>query len=993
MNHSDNHPTLSEIIVPGTDDDVRERYSTLASRARVAQFGLLEDDVIVLDTETTGLDFKTCELIEVAAARLRGGEIVDEFDRFVRPASPIPSEIEGLTGITNEMVADADDAATVMGDFIEFVGDAPMIAHNVTFDHHFLKKGAGHDFGEVWIDSLELSRIVLPCLKTHKLTDLSRAFGLYQSTHRAIDDVRALCGLWRVLLVAASDLPAGLAGYLADFYPEVPWTYRPVFAQVAAQSPQAPFSLVDERGRRCARKDTTPREDARDLDEQGQMRFPSAQEVEAEFGRGGVVRRMYADEGFEPRAEQVKMARAVAQAFSSSRHAAIEAGTGVGKSIAYLLPAALLAQRNAITVGVATKSNALADQLVNHELPLLSSAMDKPLSYVVLKGYENYPCLRKVQHLASLGRRTVAGDEARRMPPGMREPDESLLNAIAAIMSFATQSADGDINSLGIQWGRVSRSDLTTSVGECLKRRCPFFPHLCFLHGARRRAAAADVVVTNHSLLFRDMEGDYNVLPPIRYWVIDEAHSTEEEARRQWALHVNSHDVSVALERLGGTASGAVGMLFRSVAGLAGNELMVRCLSQVSAEATRASAAAADFFDRLRGILPAQRRRGGYDTETVWISQQMRTTESFSALAQAGEAFAERLDMLVKFIRAAANSMEEDVSRTDDMEFAARYDELAHVGDSLEQTLGALRLIIEGTDDHNAYSASVNQQRGFESYELTAEPLDVGAMMAQRWYPEVKSVVFSSATIAVGNEFGHFNHEVGLDKLPASSYTDLQLDSSYDFDRNMHVVVAKDIPDPRDPGYLEALERVLVDVHLAMGGSVLTLFTNRREMDQVYAAVEPQLAAHGQQLLCQKSGSNVRNLREHFISERDASLFALRSFWEGFDASGDTLRCVVIPKLPFRPPSDPVSQERDLREEHAWVRYALPEAVITMKQAAGRLIRSSNDRGCLVLADRRLLTKGYGKTFLKALPKREYAAVPCAEIGAELAGWRAKAEG
>lgn len=983
--------TLDDLFIPGTDEDIRKRYAALPQYARVMQLGLLDDDVIVLDTETTGLDFKACELIEVAAVRLRGTQIVEEFDRFVRPERPIPPEIEKLTGITNEMVADADSAESVMADFIEFAGDAPLIAHNVAFDHHFLKKGAGRDFGEVWIDSLELSRILLPCLSSHKLSDLSSAFGLYPPSHRAIDDTRALCGLWRVLLAAACYLPAGLAGYLANLYPDVPWTYRPIFAQVAAQFPGVAFSLVDERAARCAKKDATPRKDARELAEEGRLKFPSVEEVEVEFGRGGAVRKMYGAQGFEPRAEQVRMARAVALAFSRSTHAAIEAGTGVGKSVAYLLPAALLAQKNDITVGVATKTNALADQLVNRELPLLSAALAKPLSYVVLKGYDNYPCLRKVQRLANLGRRQPgAGAEASPAPATAGpEPSEDLLNAIAAILSFATQSADGDINALGIRWGRISRADLTSSVGECLKRRCPFYPTRCFLHGARRRAASADIVVTNHSLLFRDLEGDARVLPPIRYWIVDEAHSAEAEARRQWGLHVNSSDVNVALEMIGGAASGIVGALLRLIAGMPGNGVMAVSLNQVSAEAARTVAAASDFFDAVRSLLPRRGKANPNYADPLWISKEVRSSEIFRPVAERGEAFAERLDMLVKQAKGALSALEEESGQTEDADFAARRDELGNVTATLQETLAALELIIDGSDDRYVYSASVNQVRGYETCEVTAELVDVGAHMAEVWYPEVNSVIFTSATIAVGEGFEHFNHEVGLDELSRGDYTNLQLDSSYDFDRNMHVVVTKDIPEPNDPRYLEELAKVLVDIHLAMDGSVLTLFTNRIEMQRAFEIVQPQLATHGQMLLCQQSGSNVHRLREQFVSEKDSSLFALKSFWEGIDASGDTLRCVVIPKLPFARPTDPISKERERREErNAWARYVLPDAVITMKQAAGRLIRSSTDKGCLVLADKRLLTKGYGKVFLQALPKRSYSLVRCDEIGRDLTLWR-----
>ena len=988
---------LRALIAPGTDQDIVERYLSLSDRAAHCDFGLLEDDVIVLDTETTGLDFKTCELIEIAAARLRGREIVDSFDVFVRPSSPIPAEIVQLTHITNDMVADAPMPAEAMAAFEEFIGDAPLIAHNVTFDRHFLEKAAGHKVGEAWVDSLELSRIALPCLTSHKLADLSRAFNLVHSTHRADADVEATCGLWRVLLTATSDLPAGLLNYLANLYPETPWSYRPIFAQLAAAYPDMPFSLVDERATRCAHQELSARIDARVLGEQGMLRFPEPGEVAHEYRHDGIVGRMY--EGYEPREEQVTMAREVTHAFSHAKHAAIEAGTGVGKSMAYLLPAALLAQRNGVTVGVATKSNALTDQLIRHELPLLSSCLEKPLSYVALKGYDNYPCLRKVERLARLGSKRrrepvaveqgeAAPDAEVETPAGLPAPSEDLLNAIAAIFSFATQSAQGDLNSLGIRWGKVRRPDLSSTSAECQKRRCPYFPNRCFLHGARRRAAASDIVVTNHSLLFRAVASDVDILPPIRYWVVDEAHAVESEARRQWALHVNSREVAAGFEKLGSMGSGAIGALAKEAQGCSGATLMLGALSRTASEASRALVTSTAFFDDVRRMAPKQGRRGGYDAETIWLSPDVRKGEPFAAVEESGRAFLERLDKTVKQGQDSVKALSEEASSGRNPTLAERLEDLSAAVGTLRDVRDALQLTLDGTDDRYVYSVGIDRRTGFESYEVTAELLGVGQEIARRWYPETESVVYASATIAVGDEFTHFNHEVGFDTLGSGAYDTLRLNSSYDFEHNMSVLVARDMPDPREPAYLPALERLLVDVHLGMGGSVLTLFTNRREMEQMYELVEPVLAQRGQMLLCQSRGSNARFLREKFIAEESSSLFALTTFWEGFDAAGTTLRCVVIPKLPFSRPTDPVSCERDAREERAWSRYSLPEAVLAVKQAAGRLIRTSTDSGCLVMADARLLSKGYGKVFLGALPKKDFDKVASCDIRSALEAWR-----
>ena len=287
------------------------------------------------------------------------------------------------------------------------------------------------------------------------------------------------------------------------------------------------------------------------------------------------------------------------------------------------------------------------------------------------------------------------------------------------------------------------------------------------------------------------------------------------------------------------------------------------------------------------------------------------------------------------------------------------------------------------------YSCQVNRRIKAGGESLSAELLDIGEALAESWLPEVHTAVFASATMAISNSFDHFNHAVGLDRLDKGAHRSLHLDSSYDFERNMAVVVAGDVPDPRNrAAYLDSLERLLVDVHIAMGGSTLTLFTNRRDMEELYDRVAPRLAQAGLPLDCQRRTTSVKMLRDRFISDEASSLFALKAFWEGFDAAGDTLRCVVIPKLPFSSPTDPLSCERDVREERAWARYSLPEAVLEVKQAAGRLIRTSTDAGVLVLADSRLVTKGYGKKFLTSLPA-PYQRIESSQVGRYLELWKA----
>lgn len=971
--------TIDDILLPGTPDAVRARYLTLADRARTASFGLLEEDVIVLDTETTGLSFRDCELIQISAARLEGCEIVERYDTFVHPTGPIPPEIVRLTGIRDLDVTDAPRAEEAVAGLAAFVGGLPVLAHNASFDRTFIEAvSGGREVTENWIDTLSLSRIALPRLKTHRLADMAQAFGCDSVTHRATDDVDALAGVWRVLLMALTDLPQGLLARFADLHPEVSWSFRPVFSHLAAENPGAAFSLKQVRHDLVNAQQIHLHTDAA---ERKMMLEPvTREEVEAAFAPGGVVARMY--DAYEARPEQVAMALEVTDALDTSTHRAIEAGTGVGKSVAYLLPEVLFAQRNDLTVGIATKTNALTDQLVTHELPALAKALPGGLTYASLKGYDHYPCLRRLEASAhaDLPVQLVEGDGR-----SASAIEADMLTAIAVTYSYACQSPEGDLDALGIRWRYVPRTLLTTTPSECQRMRCPFFPNECLLHGARRRAAAADVVVTNHSLLLRNVTAEGKILPPIRHWVVDEAHAFESEARRQWAVEVSAQDVRAGFEMLGDTRTGTLHTIMVQAGPLEGSSLYIRLLTKASAAASRAQVATASFFTALHDLARLERGGGGYDGITLWIGDEVRSTPEWAGLSEEASVALERLDEVSKDVAEAVEALGEVAPQLASV--------LSDAGRFLPETLEALSLVMAGEDESYVYSAQLSRKkRGGGSEKLVAEKVDVGADLGTTWLPEMESVIFSSATIAVGDNFDHFAHAVGLDRLDKERVRAVRLDSSFDFDRNMAVIVCRDLPAPNDPRYLDALEDLLFDVHVKMGGSVLTLFTNRREMERVAEGLVGRLAAVGLDLAWQERGSSPRRLRQRFLEEKDLSLLALRTFWEGFDAAGETLRCVVIPKLPFASPRDPLVRERELREDRSWWRHSLPEAVISVKQAAGRLIRTSTDTGVLVLADSRLVSKRYGQQFVRSLPSQSVVTLESGNVGRYIETWRRSRE-
>lgn len=1039
---------IQNYITEGTPSDIRARYARLAAVARDTYFGALDDDVVVLDTETTGFSVNHDELTQIAAARMKQGEITEWFVTFVNPGKPIPEDVARLTDIHDWDVADAPSPAQALADLVEFVGTSDIVAHNAEFDRNFTTKNMyGLPLAEnTWIDSLDLARIALPRLKSHRLIDLVRTFDAPVSTHRADADVEALCVVYRILLAAVEAMPANLTAEIATMATLEEWQTIKVFQHFAEQSGclgsqekanssdataqveathsldsgknkettkrTAPFSLRSMRQSRIASIDRKAKTDADTIaaDPLCELAFPTAEEVVDAFTEHGLVGSLYHD--YETRAEQVLMAESVRTAFETSTNLAVEAGTGVGKSMAYLVPAAMTAKKNGITIGIATKTNALLDQLVYKELPLLDAALRKAntgregvvadvpadsegtsdlstpspnqkapatssvqgIDFAALKGFSHYPCLRQIDRIVNAGakKRVIAGREITQAP------------ALAGLLSFIEQSEYDDIDGLKIDYRTMPRYTITTSSNECLRRKCPFFGTSCFVHGARRRAESADIVVTNHSLLFCDLMADGGLLPPIRYWVVDEAHGAEAEARRAFSLDLSSEEIMRIASRVSSDDAG-YNVFIRTERRLGdapdGSTLLFALTAKARSAGKAFAQASTEFCAHMKDLLyfdPSSRSKG-YEFVELWINDQIRRSDTFATLASYGKIFAEKTEKLIK-------ACQDIVAYLEDLDSAAELQrEIASMAMALKEALQTADMILFTAAPTYAYAANLSKKSDRSVDSLKALLLDVGDKMNETLYANTHSVIFASATMTVDGKFSAFEQAMGLNRSEFSTTTMKELPSSYNFDEQMTVYVIDDIPEPSQPGYLDALQNLLIGIHRAQGGSMLTLFTNRKEMEKCYETVQPALKADDLRLVCQKWGVSVKGLRDDFLVDEHLSLFALKSFWEGFDAPGATLKGVVIPKLPFSKPTDPLSCERSDRDAQAWSHFVLPAAVLETKQAAGRLIRKSTDSGSLILADKRLLTKGYGKAFLNSLPSKTIKVCSAAEVARLLA--------
>jgi ATP-dependent DNA helicase DinG len=673
---------LSRLLVPGTPSEVCAVYASLADKARDAVFGF-EDEVAIVDIETTGFDPDRDHIIEIAGAILRGPEVVERFATLVDPGCRIPGETTKLTGITDETVNGAPIAEVAAARLAEFIGRRGIVAHNASFDRSFLVRTGGLTaFAGPWLDSLQLARIAFPRLRSHRLRDLADAFGASTPSHRAADDVEALAHLWRVMLCGLDALPAALVHHIAALAPDSAWPLRAVLAHHAGGRRAGAFDARELRRTLVSAQRAEQFDDADDV----ACTCPPADRLAAEFAAGGIASRMYP--GFEERAEQTRMAEAVLGAFGTRTHVAIEAGTGVGKSVAYLLPAALFAIENRVPVGVVTKTNSLTDQLVYHELPKLADTLDDDLSFVSLKGYDHYLCLRKLERFSG----------------ELQDADEETIATVSALVAWVAQSQWGDLDGINLHWRRDLRAAVQATRADCTRKRCRFFPNLCYLHGARRRAASAHIVVTNHALLFCDVVASGGILPPIRYWIVDEAHAAEAEARDQLTLGTSHAELAAVLGALHSARGGALDSLRRATRTHADATALLGVIARMEETVVRAATLSDSLFDFVKD-LAALGPETGYDSLELRLTPEVRDSGPWGTIAGVARNLEKRLEVLLADGRELVTLLEAE----DPGVVEVRADLIGLLSRLAEQQAG-LVAVLDGESDEFVYSAAIDRR-------------------------------------------------------------------------------------------------------------------------------------------------------------------------------------------------------------------------------------------------------------------------------------------
>ncbi len=696
-----------------------------------------------------------------------------------------------------------------------------------------------------------------------------------------------------------------------------------------------------------------------------EKKFMNPDEIASYFLPGGGVEKAFG-EGYEFRKEQQSVTREITSAFNTDSISLLEAPTGIGKTLSYLLPSAKWALLNGERVVISTNTINLQDQIVSKDIPLLREVLGENVKHALVKGMRNYLCLLRAQDVKS-------------------ELGEGLLSEKAGageaqnILEWVQTTENGSLSDMGFTPSEQQWDKFAAESESCVRKECPYYNE-CFFFKARRKIAKANLIVVNHHLLFSDISikrsagrGDIGVLPPVRRIVIDEAHNIVDSATSHFTLRVSNRGILKTLNRLKRTAARSARIVKKTHC-IEEKSPVVKMLSAMEKvflpRIKKAETTSRSFFDSLHvGFMESSEDRGAPYRRSVRVTDtEIAPGKRWGRSASLSLKMNESVTNLSNSVREGLSILSE--ARGDERTVGIVAD-LKAVFTSLARHCDAIRGFSDTGSAEFVKSIEAGGAKRKKFAAVSISPIDIAPELKERLYDNCKTLIMTSATLRERGSFQFQKRSLGLDESERT--TELAVPSPFDYRRQALLVLPTDIEEPSaTESYIRKLSGAVFDFIRVSGGGALVLFTSYQDLEKVSSSLAPRLEKTGIKSLTQGDAPREKLLAD-FKNDQNAVLFGTDSFREGVDIAGDALRLVAITRLPFNVPKEPVFQARmeAIRNigKDAFSEYAVPISVIHFRQAFGRLIRTVADTGVVAVLDSRIVRKPYGKRFIESIPQ------------------------
>lgn len=936
----------------------------------------MNDKFVVIDIETTGnVAKKGDRIIQIGLVVVEHGEIIEQFSSFINPEQEIPAFIQQFTGITHEMVTDAPTFSSIAPKVMEYLNGAYFVAHNVPFDLSFIQNelemsGYDHFFGPT-IDTVELSRLLLPTAESYKLNHLAEQLNFeHDRPHQADSDSEVTAELLLFLIKKLKNLPLLTLQQL-----------KPMIKKFDSALEVIIETFINDKLTSAILKNDGQLEEFRQLVLRKQeLKIEHEPYAEIENFQDEIneieTRLLKKFDRFEIREGQKEMMGYIDDALSTNQHLLVEAGTGTGKSLAYLLPGLYYAKKYETSLVISTHTVQLQQQLLERDMKILKETVPFSFRTAVLKGRSHYLCLRKFEQKLL----------------DHFDDNYDIVLSKAQILVWLTETEDGDVEQINLpSGGKVFWNEVQSDATTCIGKHCPWFSR-CFYHQARNRAYGADLIITNHALLFTDMTQDHQLIPSYKQVIVDEAHHMEEVASDFLGIKSDYFSFSQLFSRIGTIhTNDLLHKLFSVQEELGLNlhtsfESLDDLLNDLKFEID-------DCFRQLYAVV--------VNKMSVAKNEVGRKSFRYFPNEMGGEGW-RGIQEVVYRVQMFSNEVLKLMKKITD-EFSLIEDELnflqtgvitqfKSVHASLSEEKGKLEELLLQYDPNYVYWIEVDAKGARNATFLYCKPIEVADILSETFFSKKSSVVLTSATLTVKNSFNYIVKRLGLGDF---GVTTKMIESPFNYEEQVQLMIPTTIPNIKDVDEKEYIYEIVIsilDIARITRGRMLVLFTSYDMLRKAFYELKDFITNEEFILIGQgiTSGSRAK-LTKNFKQFDQAILFGTSSFWEGVDIPGEDLSCLVIVRLPFSPPDNPVFQAKSekLKEigKSPFMDLSLPQAIIRFKQGFGRLIRSTNDRGVVFVFDRRITGTRYGKSFIQSLPEVPVHEKPLHKLLYELKNW------